>query len=163
MPTAATAVIREEDVLRYKGDDGNLGGVGSNLMGRINLQVLLPNTDNTNFTRLVTIMDGVDATQRVATYGNPTGDYITSLTQVGAVQSNSSPAVDTYDGKIHTANTRWKTNYLLGHVDSTDGAVVSSVLVPDDLDNIEIGVALGIGQPNGVISDIEIYDRDRRD
>jgi hypothetical protein len=159
--TAATAT-RLKDQLQYKGDDGNLGGDGSDQQGAMRFKVLSPNVDSAAQRNYVEISDGGSADERILLYHSGSDDIPRVLVrEAAATQVNNVASTDVIDGEIHTVGAIWEANNSGIFVDGAEeGTRDTSCTIPDDLDEIDIGQSSNAtAQPGCIISDIRVYDR----
>jgi hypothetical protein len=166
IPTVAAAVTRNADLLEFVGDDGNLGGVGSDLAGTFECDMLGNNEDtNRSYPAFITLSDGGSATDRFHILLHPSGNvpYLYSQDAVGgAGVINISGSTDMLDGVKRRVRVTWEIGeavfYVNGVADATDPSVAT---LPDNLDRIGISVDHGgtAFQLNGVISNIRIFKR----
>lgn len=162
--TSGGTTQRNADILYYKGDDGNLGGVGSLQRGSMECKMLLPSHTTTTFPYLLTLSDGGSANDRIGIYvtSNDRGDVFSRGTgeNNGAVIGTS----DVIDGVDHTLRATWKTNSLIYYFDGTsEGTPDTDCGMPDQLDRIHIGSAqTSTGQINGLISDVKILTKPKK-
>jgi hypothetical protein len=160
LTTTNVGVTRAADALRYKGDEGNLGGVGSNKRGRVKVRLLLPNHDSASTPAIVDLADGTSDNDRITSYVAASGDKATlQITAGGASKMTDGPAVDVADGNWKTIEYKWG----IGAARITVAGVSATGTpddIPDDLDTISVGCdragAYGLG---GLINTLEIYDR----
>jgi hypothetical protein len=161
--TTAAIRTRLADTLEYKGDDGNLGGVGSEQRGTIKCRVLLPDATLPGGACFVEITDGASHNDRILAFRCDTGyDEPRIYTSAGGVAANTNKAsAGIADGDIHELKARFDTDGV-GQI--VDGALdpspeTSATDMPDDLDRITVGQYYGSAtvQPNGLIADLEIY------
>ena len=162
IPTATVPATRNVDYLRFKGDDGNLGGVGSDLKGSLSFDLLLEDYADINTAgRLVfELSDNGTSGDRITagTLGNNVIITLAVNTDGGAVGSIASSS-DIVDGKIHHIALTWATNSLKLYVDGVLVGTDSAVGIPDDLDVIDIGQRAGGNLLNGVITNFKIHRR----
>lgn len=157
--TTTAAVTRQADVLRYKGDDGNLGGVGSKKRGTIVCDIVQPNRNAILNSRLVVLSDGGSAADRIAASMNPTGDVMQVLTRAsGGDDGDAVGATDVADGAKHTIRATWRDDSLKVDVDGATEATDAACDMPDDLDRIDVGCSrAGADQWKGMIRNLRIY------
>jgi hypothetical protein len=165
MPTAATAVIREEDSLRYKGNDGNLGGVGSNMMGEIKVKELSLGGSSITSSIVDITFDGSSGSRILLYTAGGSGQFrIISASPIGNAGS-----VNDVDGSrnntIYNVEAKYKINSERLYKDNIEvGIEDTDCGIPTLLSRIDVGQLLSsTSQFNGLLADIEIYDRDRRD
>lgn len=161
IPTVAASVTRNADSLQYKGDDGNLGGVGSEQQGAVECTVLT--TDHTpsgTLTPLV-ISDGGDGNDRmqlqaIATNGN--GKMV--LRSTGEANGDVALTSKLTDGIAQRMLVSWQEKLAYIKLLAQDNVVVSGGAPPDDLDLIEIGHYIGnVNHWNGLVADIKFFNR----
>lgn len=161
--TSGATATRNADVCYYKGDDGNLGGVGSYGRGTMECEVLLPNADIVALLapRCVELSDGGGAADRIATYILPSTDRaaIATTASGGSGGTVNASTVDIADGDAHTVRALWKTDSVRLFVDgSENGTEDTSADMPDDLDRINVGCFQGGGyETNGLIRNVRIW------
>jgi hypothetical protein len=152
---------RNKDKLRYKGDDGNLGGIGSEQEGSLSCDLLLPNV-NSNFTEtIIDISDNAGASDRLfISRGLTTGD---SLRFYGIASEGSAGTTtgssDLSDGVVHRIGTTWQDLLMKVYIDDVEeGTPATTALMPNDLDRIDVGQNISeVNQLNGLISKLKIY------
>jgi hypothetical protein len=166
IPTSGSTATRVKDQLYYKGDDGNLGGVGSNKSGTICADVLLPDHDLAASAYVATLSDGGSSNDRVALLLDASGvgddGYAFIRSTEGGVQVDMRPqTLDMVDGDLHTLKLAWRANLvemLRDGAKATPDTVCADM--PNDLDRIDVGqsqaAANGLG---GLISNLRIWDR----
>jgi len=156
---------RYQDILRYKGDDGNLGGVGSDLQGTVMYDILLPNHIGYQTRCVLDIIDNpaVNQSDHIIEDIAPSAlrSYVRSTGGTsGDVQSTTSLV----DGYLHRLRQTWKTNetklYIDGNLEATD----TTVAIPDNLEAIYLGGSAWIttydgslGALAGLIKNFRIY------
>jgi hypothetical protein len=161
IPTAGVAATRNKDELQYVGDDGNLGGVGSNLRGRASSRILLPSYDVAAELSLLTLSDGGAATDLIeATVG--TDDALDAISAATAGNAGAAGvAGDVADGALHDVTIGWRTDRLRITRDGVAGTDDTSVDPPDNLDRIDVGQDVaGAQQPGALISNLQIERAD---
>jgi hypothetical protein len=148
VPSTST-VTRNADSLYYKGDDGNLGGVGSNKRGLLKAKIksiyafTLAAAEN-----IFTINDGGSTSDQITVWVDTSGYVNAKLNATGGSERTAiGPATNVLDGNPHTIKVGWKTGGLKVWVDESPGSINGSVTVddiPDDLDriNVEAGYTL---------------------
>lgn len=159
VPTTTVAVTRNADELRYKGDDGNLGGVGSDLQGSAAFSSLLENYNTTLVHTAFQLSDGGATADRILGRVNTTDQiqYVSAAT--GGNAGDVSGTTDVVDGVIHTVGITWKTDEATVFVDNVLEATDSLVDIPNDLDRIDVGRRGAVDHFNGVISDLKLYKK----
>lgn len=162
--TVAAAVSRVKDQLRYKGDDGNLGGVGSNMLGTAICDVLIPAYVVATDLFALSLSDGGAAGDRWQLYLTPSGGIgkprlLTAATagDGGLITGTSDGA----DGVKHSLRATWKTDSEHLYLDaSEEGSEDTACDIPDDLDNIDISQnRTAVAQLSGLLSNLRIYKK----
>jgi hypothetical protein len=156
IPTAAAAVTRTADSLRYVMDDGNLtAGKGS-----VTVDFMGPNIDQSGIPVYATISDGT-VNNRIGYGACNAGDDTPFMFLVsgGAAQIAIQGTTDIWNGNKHTLRATWKTNqarqYVDGAVDGTEDTVCT---VPTGLTQLDVGAYLSAGyESNGLLSNLRIY------
>lgn len=163
VPTVASAVTRNKDELTFKGDDGNLGGVGSELEGTIVCKTLMGDYDNTGTKVMWDLSDGGASADRIL-FGLGSSDKITMASDAtGGNPGIIAGSVDGIDGVIHTYRFTWITDNMIAWIDETKETPDTSVDIPDDLDEIDIGMnRTSALQLNGVLSNLNIYKKSNK-
>ncbi len=154
IPTAAAAVTRTADSLRYKMDDGNLtAGKGS-----LVVDFMGANVDQPVSTRLMEICDGT-AVNQIALYLVNAGKKISTVLYNGSFQASIESTTDIWDGNKHTIRATWKTNQARQYVDgAVDGTEDTSCTIPSSLSQLDVGAYLSAGyEANGLLSNLRIY------
>jgi len=152
--TTTATVTRAADSFYFKGDDGNLGGVGSDKKGSLFLKSLIPGdiTLGANL-ELAAINDGGDSGDEILLYADTSGHVNATITASGGTpRTVSGPAVDITDGIQHKIQLTWQAGRAKIWVDNTGGTENTDVVaadIPDTLDRINPGLAL--------ISDLRCY------
>ena len=94
--TAATA--RNLDSLRYKGDDGNLGGVGSNQYGKLSFSVLTKSHDTQSVETLVNLNKAGAAADRLDVSIGTAEGLVLSVAATGGYPGSTRTGGDISDG-----------------------------------------------------------------
>jgi len=165
MPTAATPEIREEDILRYKTDDGNIGGIGSNLAAHVSARVLLPNVDNTIVGSIVDLSDNGDTADRVAMQRDAS-DHLEAISAAsGENPGSTAGTTDISNDVVQEVGMPYQTNSLKVTVaGAAEGAEDTDCGMPNEVDRADVGGdATGVLQTNGLVADVEFRDRVVRD
>jgi hypothetical protein len=151
--TAGSTATRLKDQFQFNGDNVAAG------QGTMRCKVLLPNVDSAA-KQIWTASDGGAAADRMLMRVNAAGDVPTLLTAAtGGDGGSVVGATDISDGEIHTLGMTWETDALNLYVDgSSEGTPDSDADIPDDIDEMDIGMDRAAGQQlGGIISDIKIY------
>jgi len=156
--TTTSSVTRNVDTLRYIGDDGNLGGVGSDKKGTIVVDWLASNFDNPVVFSLVTLTDGGISTDLIELFIDTT-DVLTGHSEAAVgTDGDVTIAGDMTNGTSLKARLRWTTENMFASRAGIDGTQDTTVSPPDDLDRIDIGSdESGAQQSQGIIERIRIY------
>ena len=157
IPTTTGTVARDDDQLRFLGDDGNLGGVGSELRGTFASKVLLPSYDNTNTRTMLQLSDGGSSADRVVCRLRASNDgleYLSAATDgnAGAIAGTT----DAVDGVVHDIRYTWVVDDATAYLDGVSEGSDTSVDIPNDLDRIDIGLRGAVNQLNGVLSSVKL-------
>jgi len=160
--TNGAAATRLKDQLQFKGDDGSLGGVGSEGRGTIELDVLIPDYDSTSLKHPIYITDGGAAADRIYISAH-TSDGATGILRATAGDNGDLiGSADIYDGERHRIRMTYATDDARLIVDGVLEAQDVAVDVPDNLDEIDVGQSNGSGsQLNGLICDLKIWSRNK--
>jgi hypothetical protein len=169
--TTVGAAGHAADILAYKADDGNLGGVGSDQRGTIACKLLM--TDSIQHTSsMFTVTASVAATSNdyvgnyLAKSGTPTSCKASSYVIVGGVnQANITGLSKVSNNVLRALRTLWETNLAANYVDlGKEGATDTIVTVPTGLTKITVGTApTTSGQPEAsLLTDIRIFKRPTR-
>ena len=156
IPTTTAQATRNADVLTYKGDDGNLGGVGSELKGTVACKVLLPNKDVLVQRNILSLSDGGSGVQNIDCFVATNEKF--GIFVISGGDNGISVIGSIADNEVHNVRGRWQTDSVISTVDGENGTEDTSCDIPDDLDEIDVGMAANnAGQLNGIISDVKIY------
>jgi hypothetical protein len=165
VPTTTAVATRNADVLTYAGDNGNLGGVGSELQGAIRADVLFPAYTNSVFLYMITLSDGGATSDRVAVVSDQNTTMLRAVTASGGGNAGSTVSTSTImDNVIHRCRATWKTNSVKLVLDGLpEGTEDTSADPPNDLDVISVGSReTSLLQLNGLVSNIKIYKKPTR-
>jgi hypothetical protein len=123
--------------------------------------VLLPSKDETTYPEIIELSDGGSADDRIELYIHPTGDVAYMWTSTGGVeQVNGGGSTDIVNNTIHSLRMAWKQNTARVYVDDTSEILDTSCIFPDDLDRIDVGMAIATTyQLDGIISNLKIYKK----
>jgi len=160
VPTTTATAAKVADVLYYKGDDGNLGGIGSNKRGRISCNILLPNMDSTAEKTVWALSDG-GGTERVYVYVDVTGDDANLRSQTALSDVTAGSVADVASGVVVAIDASWRDDSYVRL--KTDG-VLSSGSTPtdiaDDLERLNIGSGVGgTFHLNGMINSVKVFKK----
>ena len=157
VPTVAAAVTRNKDELQYKGDDGN---VANTQVGTVAWKTLQPDFDNVVVKQAWTLSDGGASADNIGVR-TVVDDNLDGLSVATAGNAGATTIVDDQlDGVVHDLRLRWRTDSLIISSDGVDGTEDTSVDIPDDLDEIDIGQSrTSTLQFNGVLSNFRIFKR----
>jgi len=159
IPTAAAAVTRVVDQLRYKADDGNLSGVGSEQQGALSVDVLYPNIDRVSSFYTLSINDGGSGDDRIDLWVDATGDVPVLDTRAnGGNDGDIDGSIDIVDGTKHTIRLSWQTDNLELFVGGASEGTDTEADIPDGLDRIDIGAdRIGASAFGGLIQNLRIF------
>jgi hypothetical protein len=151
-----------KDQLRFKGDDGNLGGVGSEKQGVAVFRALLPAADYVSFKYFMALSDGGSSNNRVIFSFLPSGNLFRNLiVESGVTTVDQSSSTDIGDGLQHELRTPWKTNDVRIKIDGEQEARDTVCAIPDDLDQIDVASTMGQTlQPGGLLQ-IKLFSKFR--
>ena len=155
-------IPRGTDTLYFKGDDGNLGGVGSQLQGTAYAEILFPSYDLPVDATILSLNDGGAAADQIVLSLDAATDALKLTTAATAGNAGSiTGTTDLVAGTIKLVRCTWRTNREKIYVGSiTEGTPDTSCDIPNDLDRINIGSnTTGASQLGGLIRDIKIYKR----
>lgn len=159
VPTTTAAAQRNADILIYKGDDGNLGGVGSDLTGSVSLDMITQNHTPDLNRICYRLTDGGGVIDYISQYCS-TSDRLTGISAAsGGSAGGASFTTDPTDGVIHKIGMFWATNNMYAVLDGVYSSVDSAVDIPDDLDAIHIGHGNGSNQLNGIVGNFKVYKK----
>jgi hypothetical protein len=159
------ATERVKDQLQYQGDDGNLGGVGSNKEGTIGCDILLPNKSSADVHALFDLTDGGSSGERIAVFTSTGGAPDVWVRAQSSTEVNiSDPVTDVTDNVKHSVKLTWRPNSCRLVMDGAeDGTPDTDCDFPDDLDEIHVGENFTSGQQlNGLISNLSIWGSQRK-
>lgn len=163
IPTAGATATRNADNLRYRGDDGNLGGVGSDLRGQVRFETLAPNINNTRSPAWLSITDGGASGERILVAHDTLDEWIHTYVQTAdGVNSDIQSTGDMFNGARRRVRVKWKVGWLEQHIDdaadpAAGNPVTTGTAIPDDLDRIDVAQhESGVDQPGALISRLRI-------
>ena len=159
VPTTTAAATRNADILTFKADDGNIGGVGSELAGTIKYKFLLPGItppENGVYFRLT---DGGGVTDYIQMHSTTSSRFQFISAATAGSAGGGTFSTNTYDGYVHSTSIHWATNSAYITLDGVASAVDTVVTIPDDLDQLHIGHGNTISQIKGLLSEIKIYKK----
>jgi hypothetical protein len=163
MVTTASTGVRSDDRLRYVGDDGNLGGVGSDQQGFIEFDFMVPDADHASDLALITISDGGAAADMIDIYVDSANDRV--FCDVAATAGNAgqvSVATDVTNNKRYRVRVSWETDNLQMSVNGVHATADTTVDIPDNLDRISVGQSeSGGSKSRALIGNVKIWDRPR--
>lgn len=161
--TNGASATRLKDQLQYKGDDGNLGGVGSEGRGSIEFDILLPDKDVAVYSWMFVLSDGAAATDRLGALCALNDAASMFSRKTAGNNGDTAGSIDLADGERHRIRITWSTNNLRVYVDGIlDGSDFASADIPVNLDRIDIGQSRAfVSQLNGLISDLKIWRRNK--
>ena len=159
VPTTSAAATRNKDELRYKGDDGNLGGAGSDQVGSMSAVQLLGDQDAATSGLVLSLSDGGSSADRISLYGRHTSDNaLLEIAATGGSSASEQGTTDVDDGKVHHVGAAWITDNGRLLVDGSDEGKDTDVDIPDNLDRIDVGQYItGSNQLQGLISQLKIW------
>ena len=163
VPTITGEVTRNKDELKYKGDDGNLGGVGSELMGTLVINMLTEDyNQETAINSLVAISDGGTVADYLILWSRGANDNAAAATTNSSGDNgNINTSSEISDNIVHNLRMSWKTDNLNLYVDAVGFSDIT-VDPPDDLDEIDVGHRFGLIQAKSLISNLRIFKRSTR-
>lgn len=162
IPTTTATATRNGDSIYYKGDDGNLGGVGSNKANKISLNYLIVDHDLTLSITTWSLNDGGVATERIINTFESTSDRSGLFaTAGGSLTINGNGTRDSANGVPHNITSAFRIGRASLMVDGTlEFAIQTPADLPDDLDRITMGVSSNdLNQFNGLIYNFKITPR----
>jgi hypothetical protein len=161
VPTVGAGVTRNGDELQFKGDDGNLGGVGSNQAGTFLCNILIEDYDRVDDAGIFQITDGGSSNDSLKLFIDDAGDnleFFGKAATVTTININDS-ATDIIDGTVRSIRAIWETDNAAIYIDgSQTGTADTDCAIPDDLDEIDIGMDKNNAiQLRGIISNLKIW------
>ena len=154
---------RVKDILRYKGDDGNVVD-GS---GAISANVMIPHSWFTLDSCVWWLSDGGSTTDYITIRGkiNVTYEIMLKESNIMRVRTSGNSNINSWGGgypHAHEVLAAWDTDYERQAVDkNTDAAIATSCPIPIDLDRLDVGADIvDNNQLHGLIWDLRIYDAD---
>lgn len=155
MPTTTGTVTRIADVLRFKGDDGN---IENSQTGTFVADVLYTDYTNGSHKAAISLTDGTSDIFLLYARVASGFTYLVTLAS-GGDAGLVTGTTDLTDGTIKNLRATWMPNLLTLYVDgSSEGTPDTTVDIPDDLDEIRIGLNhLNAEHMDGVISNIKIF------
>jgi hypothetical protein len=143
IPNVTTTQTRNTDVLLFKGDDGNLGGTGSEKEGTLQVQATLPSQNLTGSSPcIITLADDAAASDKIQILssiinGNP--KIYSISTEDGVNVDEQDTSADISDGIAYTHRLKYQADeykyYLNGSASMKDTLALNP---PNDLDQIKI-------------------------
>ncbi len=154
-PTTTAAITRAADVHYWTGDDGNLGGVGSEKQATVKLKTKIPDQTIVAAKRILALTDGGASADTVDLQVNTDGyAQVVIDASGGTTRTVIGPSTDIADGAEHDVQVAYRPGRCVVYVDGVGGTPATNVIatdVPDNLDRIEAGVV--------PIRKIELYRR----
>lgn len=162
IPTTTATATRNADVLYFKGDDGNLGGVGSGKLFTLAYDFMLPDYDDLASLTALALSDGGSGSEVIYCQIESTNDRCAMYTVVGG--SSTSAGTGTTDfanglkhsfrGLIRVGSTKFLVN------GTAQGTAAAPADLPDDLDRIHIGsYATNAINFYGLVGNIRIFKK----
>lgn len=163
IPTTTGTVTRNKDELTYKGDDGNLGGVGSNQRNTIACDIYRESHTNGQVGQgTAALSDGAAGGKRILLTTTASGNRIRLFVANGGTQADiQSVTEDITDGDIHNIRATFVTdNFHLYSDGSEQGTADTSGTPPDGLDQIDIGMdQSNTNQLGGLVSNFRVFEK----
>jgi hypothetical protein len=145
-PTLAAAVTRAADSIYWKGDDGNLGGVGSEKQGCVKFKVKCQYSSWAIQVAqtLLEISDGGASADRLNIQVN-TSNYAQVVIDAtgGTTRTAIGPATDIMDGSEHDIQISYRPGRVVVYVDGVAGTPITTAVIadiPDNLDRVTAGI-----------------------
>lgn len=162
--TSGATATRIKDALRYKGDDGNLSGVGSDLRGTVRCNAYWPGGDHpatgtSGDGCIISISDGGSINDRIQIFHNRQDGVGGGA---GGYAANFPASLS--DGDHHDIQHTWSNANLSVETRETGTELVDSTTatIPNDLDHIEIGGTMNsTTSGNALVGNIRIDNVDR--
>jgi hypothetical protein len=162
--TAGATATRLADSLQFKADDGNIGGVGSELRGSCQFMVKFPSYTNATARALAVLSDGGSVDDRIRIACATTG-YARVLVYAATVNTVDITGTNVLltDGEWHRIWVTWQENDVRLYVDGVLEGRDTSCAIPNDLDRMDIGQSVSSAeQPGARIADAQFYRRPTR-
>lgn len=144
--TTTATVARNADVFYYKGDDGNLGGVGGAKKGTLRIKVFQDAITLGAARMLFAINDGGSAADEILLTAAATTGYVSATITAsgGTARTVTGPNINVLDGAAagHVVQLSYQAGKAILWVDGTAGATNTDVVaadIPDDLDRMVYG------------------------
>jgi hypothetical protein len=159
------ATTRVGDKLEYTGDDGNLGGVGSEKQGTLDIDVLLPDLPavcTKGSSAFVELSDGGSHNDRLIPFrcNSNSQNPLIATTAAGVAANTAAAAVSIYSGEKHHMRALWDTSGVEQQIDgATDPSPRTAASdMPDNLDRVTVGGNYSSlnDQPGGLIANLAI-------
>jgi hypothetical protein len=162
--TTTASATRAADVLQYTGNDGNLGGVGSNGKGVLLADVIGPSypAGATELaSRVIVETDAAgSANDSMKLEVGTNLNVLAETAKTGGNAGSDTAAVSLMTGSLVRAGLHYETNKLFAFGNSTTGPGDTSVDPPVGQTLIEIGCdQAGANQPNLMISRVRHFTR----
>jgi len=141
----------------------NLGGIGSEKRGRIECNILFPDSDYSANCFIFDITDGGGAADRIVAFTAGSDVIAVTTAASGGSGGSANGITDVIDGVRHRFQLSWQKDDLRNILDSVLEKRDSAVDLPDDLDIMDIGETRAQGsQLNGIMSDYKVFKRPGR-
>jgi hypothetical protein len=160
IPTVASAVTRSADSLVYKGDDGN---ITNNQVGTLKMNFLFPDYPSENNLRFFNLTDGGDTANQFDLLTKTTNRLDLNVRATGGDPGDITITKEFTDNIVHSTRLTWKTDEASVYLDDANIQTDTSVGIPDDLDEIDVGQRVdNTGQLGAIISEFAIYNKIRK-
>lgn len=143
--TTTETGTRAADSFYFKGDDGNLGGVGSDKKGTLRLEIYPEDHPLNDDVMLFSLNDGGSTADEIKIYVDTDG-YVNASFDAGGGTSRTvtGPEVDVLDGDSsgHTVQLSYEAGRAKIWVDGTAGTENTDIVaadIPDDIDRMQYG------------------------
>lgn len=127
-------------VLYWKGDDGNLGGTGSEKQGSIHFRIWIEAQTVSSQIDVWELNDGGAAGNRIRIYIDTNNQITVEVVASGGTLRTATVAGDVADEYIHDIHVIWRDGLLQIYRDGVPGTAITAIVaadIPDELDRIQ--------------------------
>lgn len=144
--TTTASVTREADVLYYKADDGNIGGVGSDRAGTIQLKLHKASYTPAANQSLYTLNDGGSTADQIKIYTDSNGYVQAQFDATGGTQRTvAGPSTSVFNNLPHQVSLTYRVGYAVLYLDGVAGTVNTALVqadIPINLDRLYYNTGL---------------------
>ncbi len=136
--TLTAAVTRTADTFQYKGDDGNLGGIGSELQGTIKFDLLTPDYDQETASKDILLVNDGGAAADEIKISTMSDQSINTDIRSTAGNAGDVDGGNWTDGIINEYRLRYETDDMKVFINDVLVGSDALVDIPDNLDIIDL-------------------------